>query len=42
MHEDSYIDKLDYSLYNGQSLVSTWGVVFVGNGRFFYLKMMVD
>ena len=38
IHEDSPIDKLDSSLYNGQSMVSTCGVVCVDNGRFFYFK----
>ena len=34
MHEDSHIDKFDYFLYNGQSLVSNCDVACVGNGRF--------
>ena len=34
-HEVSPIDKLDSSINNGQSLVSTCDAVFVGNGRFF-------
>ena len=38
MHEDSPIDKLDYYLYNWQSLVSTCDVVYVGNGRFFHFN----
>ena len=38
VHEDSPIEKLNSSIYNGQSLVSTSGVVCVGNGRFFYLN----
>ena len=38
MHEDSPIDKLDSSFYNGQSLVSTCDVFFVGNGTFFYFR----
>ena len=38
MHEDSPIEKLDSSIYNGQSLVSSCDVVCVGNGRFFYFK----
>ena len=39
VHEDSpIIGKLNSSIYNGQSLVSTSDVVCVGNGRFFYLN----
>ena len=38
MHEDSLIEKLDSSIYNGQSLVSTCDIVCVGNGRFFYFN----
>ena len=38
MHEDSHIEKLDSSIYNGQSLVSTCDVVCVGNGIFFYFN----
>ena len=38
MHEDLPIDKLDSSIYNWQSLVSTCDVVCVGNGRFFYFN----
>ena len=38
MHEDSPIDKLYYSLYNGKQLVSTCDVVCVGNGIFFYFN----
>ena len=38
MHGGSSIENLDYSIYNGQSLVSTCDVVCVGNGRFFYCK----
>ena len=37
MHEDSPIEKLDSSIYNGQLLVSTCDVVCVGNVIFFYL-----
>ena len=40
MHEDSPIEKLDYSIYNGQSLVSTWGLVCVGNGIFFLFQQV--
>ena len=36
MHEDSPIEKLDSSIYNEQSLVSTCDVVCVGNGISFY------
>ena len=39
MHEDSPIEKLDCSIYNGQSLVSTCDVVCVGNGIFFYFNV---
>ena len=35
MHEDSPIDKLDSSIYNAPSLVSTRDAVCVGNGIFF-------
>ena len=38
MHEDSPIEKLDYSIYNVKSLVSTCDVVFVVNGIFFYFN----
>ena len=38
IHEYSPIDKLDYSVYNGQSLVPTCDIVCVGNGRFFYFN----
>ena len=38
MHEDSPIQKLYYSIYNGQSLVSICGAVCVGNGIFFYFN----
>ena len=34
MHENSPIEKMDSSIYNGQSLVSTCDVVCVGNGKF--------
>ena len=37
IHEDSPIEKLDYSIYNGQFLVSTCDVVCVDNVIFFYL-----
>ena len=37
MHEDSPIENLDSSIYNGQLLVSTCDVVCVGNVIFFYL-----
>ena len=35
MHEDLPIEKLDSSIYDGKSLVSTGDVACVGNGRFF-------
>ena len=38
MHEDSPIEKLDSSIYNGQSLVSTCDVVCVGNGILVYFN----
>ena len=38
MHENSPIEKLDSSIYNGQSLVSTCDVVCVGNGIFFLFQ----
>ena len=38
MHEGSPIEKLDSSIYNGKSLISTFDVVCVGNDRFFYFK----
>ena len=38
MHEDSPIEKLDSSIYNVQSLVSTCDIVCVGNGIFFYFN----
>ena len=38
IHEDSPIDKLESSLYNGQSLISTCDVVCVENVRFFYFN----
>ena len=38
LHEDSPIDKLYSSLYNGQSLVSTCDVVCGGNRIFFNFK----
>ena len=38
MHEDSPIGKLVSSIYNGQLLVSTCDVVYVGNGIFFYFN----
>ena len=38
MHKNSPIERLDSSIYNGQQLVSTWDIVCVGNGIFFYLK----
>ena len=38
VQEDSPIEKLDSSLYNGQSLVWTCDVVCVGNDRFFYFN----
>ena len=38
MHEDSPIEKLDSSIYNGQSLVSTCDAVCVGNDIFFYFN----
>ena len=38
MHEDPPVDKLDSSIYNGQSLVSTCDVVCVGNDIFFYFN----
>ena len=36
IHEDSPTENLDYSIYNGQSLVSTCDVVCVVNSRFCY------
>ena len=38
IHEDSPIENLYSSIYNGQSLVSTYYIVCVGNGRFFYFN----
>ena len=38
IHEEPPIDKLDSSIYNGQSLVSTCDVVCAGNGRFLYFN----
>ena len=38
MHKDSPIEKLDSSIYNGQSLVSTCDIVCDGNGIFFYFN----
>ena len=38
MHEDSRIENLDSSVYNGKSFVSTFDVVCVGNMRFFYFN----
>ena len=38
MHEGSPIEKLDSSIYNGKSLISTFDVVCVGNGIFFYFN----
>ena len=42
MHEDSLIEKLDSSIYNGQLLVSTYDVFFVGNVRFSISTRMVN
>ena len=38
MQEESPIDMLDSSLYNGKSLVSTCDAVFVDNGRLFLFQ----
>ena len=38
MHDDSPIEKFNYSIYNGQLLVSTSDVVCVGNGISFYFN----
>ena len=38
MHKNAPIKKLDSSIHNGQSLVSTCDIVCVGNGRFFYFN----
>ena len=37
-HGDSPIDKLDSSIYSGQSLLSICDVVYVGNGIIFYFN----
>ena len=41
MHEDSPIENLDSSIFNGQSVVSTCDLVCVGHGRFFYFNKYV-
>ena len=38
MHDDSPIEKFNYSIYNGQLLVSTFVIVCVDNGKCFYLN----
>ena len=38
MPKNSPIEKLDSSIYNSQSLVSTCDIVCVGNGIFFYFN----
>ena len=38
MHKNSLIEKLDYSIYNRQSLVSTFDIVCVDSGIFFYFS----
>ena len=38
MHKNSPIEKLDSSIYNGQSLVSTCDIFCVGNGIFLYFN----
>ena len=42
MHEHTPIDKLDYSFYNGKSMVSTCDVASVGNDRFSISTRMVN
>ena len=38
MNEDSSIEKYDSSIYNIQSLVPTWDIIYVCNGILFYFN----
>ena len=38
MHEHLHIENLDSSIYIGQSVLLTYDVACVGNGRFFYFN----
>ena len=38
MHKNLPIEKLDYSIYNSQSLVPTCDMVCIVNGRFLYFN----